>query len=172
MFSGRYEYAIDDKGRLSVPARFREILASPDEPGKRRIEDHYGSERARAPRKSGSPADLKLILTNLDRCIAAYPEREWVELQGRIERSSVSTREARNFLRFFYSGASECPIDRLGRILIPQSLRNYGAIKKNVVVIGMNKKIEIWAEGAWAEVVKQATSDVEKMTDIISELGL
>ncbi len=156
MFSGRYEYAIDDKGRLSIPSRFRDILASHGDAGK----------------KSGSPADLKLILTNLDGCIAAYPEKEWEELQGRIEGSGTLKKEAKNFLRFFYSGASECSIDRLGRILIPQSLRNYGAIKKNVVVIGMNRKIEIWAEGAWAEVVKQATSDMERMTDIAAELGL
>jgi MraZ protein len=171
MFSGRYEYTIDDKGRLSIPAKFREILASHNEPGKRRIEDHYGAERTRVGKMPGSP-DLKLILTNLDNCVAAYPEKEWEELQGRIERSGVSKKEAKNFLRFFYSGASECPIDRLGRILIPQSLRNYGAIKKNVVIVGMNKKIEIWAEGAWAELVKRATSDMEKMTDIASELGL
>ncbi len=171
MFSGRYEYAIDDKGRLSIPAKFREILASHTDPGTRRIEDHYGAERRGAAGRSGSP-DLKLILTNLDGCVAAYPEREWEALQGRIERSVVSKKDAKTFLRFFYSGASECPIDRLGRILIPQSLRNYGAIKKNVVIVGMNKKIEIWAEGAWAELVKQATSDMEKMTDIASELGL
>lgn len=156
MFSGRYEYAIDDKGRLSIPAKFREILASHGDGG----------------RKSASPGNLKLILTNLDGCVVAYPEKEWEELQGRIERSGALKKEAKNFLRFFYSGASECPIDRLGRILIPQSLRNYGAIKKNIVVVGMNRKIEIWAEGAWAEVVKQATSDMEKMTDIAAELGL
>ena len=171
MFSGRYEYTIDDKGRLSIPAKFREILASHNEPGTRRIEDDYGTERTSAGRKSVSPSDLKLVLTNLDGCVAAYPEREWEELQGRIERSGVS-KEAKNFLRFFYASASECPIDRLGRILIPQSLRNYGAIKKNVVVVGMNKKIEIWAEGAWAEVVKLATSDVEQMNEIAAELGL
>ena len=75
-------------------------------------------------------------------------------------------------MRFFYSGASECPIDRLGRILIPQSLRNYAAIKKNVVIVGMNKKIEIWADEAWAEIVREATSDREKMMDIASDLGL
>jgi MraZ protein len=146
VFSGRYEYSIDDKGRLSIPAKFRDILTS-----------HYNQ---------------KLILTNLDGCIAAYPEREWTELQERIEKSGVFKKEARAFLRFFYSGVSECPIDRLGRILIPQSLRNYGAIKKNVVVVGMNRKIELWAEEAWTEIVKQATSDMEKMTDIASELGL
>jgi MraZ protein len=171
MFSGRYEYTIDDKGRLSIPAKFREILASHNDPGKKRIEDDDGTERTGVGRKPVSPSELKLVLTNLDGCVAAYPEREWEALQGRIERSGVS-KEAKNFLRFFYSSASECPIDRLGRILIPQSLRNYGGIKKNVVVIGMNKKIEIWAEAAWAEVVKQATSDMDKMTDIASELGL
>ncbi len=146
MFSGRYEYTIDDKGRLSIPAKFRDILSS-----------HYNQ---------------KLILTNLDGCIAAYPEKEWTDLQERIDKSGVFKKDARAFLRFFYSGVSECPIDRLGRILIPQSLRNYGVIKKSVVIIGMNRKIEIWAEETWAELVKQATSDMEKMTDIASELGL
>lgn len=146
MFSGRYEYTIDDKGRLSIPARFRDILSS-----------HYNQ---------------KLILTNLDGCIAAYPEKEWTDLQERIEKSGAFKKEARSFLRFFYSGVSECPIDRLGRVLVPQSLRNYAAIRKSVVIIGMNRKIEIWSEEAWADVVKQATSDMEKMTDIASELGL
>jgi MraZ protein len=145
-FSGRYEYAIDDKGRLSIPAKFREILSS-----------NY---------------DLKLILTNLDGCIVAYPDREWADVQGRISNAGSIKKEARAFLRFFYSGASECAIDRLGRILIPQSLRSYAGIKKNVVIVGMNKKVEIWADEAWSEIVKQATSDLEKMVDIASDLGL
>jgi MraZ protein len=146
-FSGRFEYAIDDKGRLSIPAKFREILSA-----------NY---------------ELKLILTNLDGCLVAYPDKEWTEVQEHIAASSSSAKkEARAFLRFFYSGASECPIDRLGRILIPQSLRSYAAIKKNVVIVGMNKKIEIWADEAWAEIVKEATSDREKMMDIASDLGL
>ncbi len=145
-FSGRFEYTIDDKGRLSIPARFREILSA-----------NY---------------DLKLILTNLDGCIVAYPEKEWAEVQERIARAGGVKKEARAFLRFFYSGASECPIDRLGRILLPQSLRSYAAIKKNVVIIGMNKKIEIWADEAWAEIVREATSDHDKMVDIVSDLGL
>ena len=144
MFSGRYEYTLDDKGRLSIPSKFREILSA--------------------------NFDMKLILTNLDSCIVGYPDKEWEAVQQRI--SSVSTKEARTFLRFFYSGVSECPIDRLGRILIPQSLRNYAAIKKNVVIIGMNRKIEIWAEEGWSELVKEATSDRDKMVDIVSELGL
>jgi MraZ protein len=146
LFSGRYEYAIDDKGRLSIPSKFREILSA--------------------------NFDMKLILTNLDGCIAAYPDREWADVQQRIADSGALKKEARSFLRFFFSGASECSIDRLGRILIPQSLRSYGGIRKNVVIVGMNKKIEIWAEEAWAEIVKEATSDREKMVDIASELRL
>jgi MraZ protein len=165
MFSGRYEYAIDDKGRLSVPAKFREILSSQYGPEK-------GADEEQGIGKAAGPSDLKLILTNLDGCIAAYPEKEWEALQGRIEASGALKKEAKNFLRFFYSGATECPIDRLGRILIPQSLRNYGVIRKNVVIVGMNRKIEIWAEESWAELVKRATSDIETMTDIASELGL
>jgi len=146
LFSGRYEYTIDDKGRLSIPSKFREILSA--------------------------NFDMKLILTNLDGCIAAYPDREWADVQQRIADSGALKKEARSFLRFFFSGASECSIDRLGRILIPQSLRSYGGIRKNVVIVGMNKKIEIWAEEAWAEIVKEATSDREKMVDIASELRL
>jgi MraZ protein len=147
MFSGRYEYTIDDKGRLSIPSKFRDALLSHDTPA--------------------------LVLTNhLDGCVVAYPAKEWEALQDRIERSGAALKkEAKNVLRFFYSGATECPIDRLGRILVPQTLRNYGTIKKNVVIVGMNKKIEIWAEEAWSELVKQAISDREKMTDTAAELG-
>ena len=145
MFSGRYEFTLDDKGRLSIPAKFREILSA-----------NY---------------DLKLILSNLDSCIVGYPDKEWIALQEKISSAPVN-KESRAFLRFFYSGVSECPIDRLGRVLIPQSLRNYAGIKKNVVVIGMNRKLEIWAEEAWAELVREATSDRDKMVDIVSELGL
>lgn len=147
MFSGRYEYTIDDKGRLSIPSKFRDNLLSHDSP--------------------------LLVLTNhLDGCVVGYPAKEWEALQERIDKSDAALKkEAKNVLRFFYSGATECPIDRLGRILVPQTLRSYGAIKKNVVIVGMNKKIEIWAEEAWLEVVKKATSDMEKMSDIASELG-
>lgn len=144
MFSGRYEYTIDDKGRLSIPARFREILSASHE--------------------------AKLFVTNLDGCLVAYPDKEWGRLQEKL--TSTQGKEARNFLRFFYAGVSECPFDRLGRILIPQSLRNYAGIKKNVVIVGMNKKLEIWAEEAWLEVVRQATIDRDKMEEIVADLDL
>jgi MraZ protein len=147
MFSGRYEYLIDDKGRLSIPAKFRDTLSS-----------HYNQ--------------ILTVTNHLDGCLVAYPVKEWEALQESIEKSDAALKkEAKDVLRFFYSGAMECPIDRLGRILVPQSLRNFGGIKKNVVIIGMNKKIEIWAEEAWTELVRKASSDMAKMSDTASQLG-
>jgi MraZ protein len=148
MFSGRFDHTIDDKGRLSIPAKFRDTLQS-----------HYTQ---------------KLILTNsLDGCVVAYPDKEWEALQNRVEEADPALREeGTDILRFFYSGATDCPIDRLGRILVPQSLRSFGGIKKNVVIVGMNKKIEMWAEEAWADLVNKVTSEMTKKSGIARHLGL
>ncbi len=81
-------------------------------------------------------------------------------------------KEARAFLRYYYSGATECPLDKLGRILLPQALKTDANIKKNVVIVGVSKKIEIWAKEKWEELVKQATADPDQVADIVSELGL
>lgn len=146
MFAGRYEYAIDDKSRVSIPAKFREILST--------------------------SSDMRLMLTNLDGCIAAYPPQEWSSIQERTSNPGAITKETRTFLRYFYSGVSECPLDRLGRILIPQALKTDAMIKKNVVIVGVGKKIEIWAQERWEELVRKATSDPDQVADIVSELGL
>ena len=146
MFAGRYEYAIDDKSRVSIPAKFREILST--------------------------SSDMRLMLTNLDGCIAAYPPQEWSSIQERTSNPGAITKEKRMFLRYFYSGVSECPLDRLGRILIPQALKTDAMIKKNVVIVGVGKKIEIWAQERWEELVRKATSDPDQIADIVSELGL
>ena len=146
MFEGRYEYAIDDKSRVSVPSKFREILSV--------------------------NKDMRLILTNLDGCIVGYPYQEWLAIKQKTANYGAIKKEARAFLRYFYSGVTECPIDKLGRVLIPQSLKSDANIKKNVVIIGMGNKIEIWAQERWEELVKKATSDPDQVADIVSELGL
>ena len=146
MFTGRFEYGIDDKSRVSIPAKFREALSA----------NH----------------DLRLILTNLDGCIVAYPYQEWLNIQEKISSKGTIRKEARAFLRYYYSGASECPLDKLGRILLPQALKTDAHIKKNVVIVGVSKKIEIWAKEKWEELVKQATADPDQIADIVSELGL
>ena len=146
MFAGRYEYALDDKSRVSIPSKFRETLST-----------NY---------------DMRIILTNLDGCIVGYPYQEWVNIQQRTSNFGAIKKEARAFLRYFYSGVTECPIDKLGRVLIPQSLKNDSGIKKNVVIVGMGNKIEIWAQERWEELVKKATSDPDQVADIVSELAL
>jgi MraZ protein len=146
LFAGRYEYSIDDKSRVSIPAKFREAL--------------------------GQSYDLRLILTNLDGCIVAYPYQEWLAIQDKVSSTGPIRKEARAFLRYFYSGASECPIDKLGRILIPQALKTDAHIQKNVVIIGVGKKIEVWAKEKWEELVRLATADPDQIADIVSELGL
>jgi MraZ protein len=146
MFAGRFEYAIDDKSRVSIPAKFREILSA----------NH----------------DTRLMITNLDGCIVGYPYQEWVNIQQKISNHGAIKKEARAFLRYFYSGVTECSIDKLGRVLIPQSLKTDAAIIKNVVIIGVGNKIEIWAHERWGDLVKKATSDPDQVADIVSELGL
>lgn len=146
MFTGRFEYGIDDKSRISIPAKFREILSS-----------NY---------------DFRLFLTNLDGCIAAYPYQEWLAIQEKLSKRETIRKEARAFIRYYYSSATECPLDKLGRVLVPQTLKTSAHIKKNVVIVGMDKKIEIWAKEKWEELEKQATADPDLIADIVSELGL
>ena len=145
MFAGRYEYSIDDKSRVSIPAKFREALSQ--------------------------SADSRLILTNLDGCIVAYPYQEWLNIQDKVSASPMR-KETRAFLRYFYSGATECSLDKLGRILIPQTLKTDAHIQKNVVIVGVGKKIEVWAKEKWEELVRLATADPDQIADIVSELGL
>jgi MraZ protein len=146
MFAGRYEYTIDDKSRMSIPAKFRDVLSASN--------------------------DMRLMLTNLDGCIVGYPYHEWLAIQERTSNTGSIKKEHRAFLRYFYSGVTECPIDKLGRILIPQSLRNDANIRKTVVIVGMGTKIEIWAQERWEELVRKAISDPDQVADIVSELGL
>src|SRR4030066_702119 len=113
MFRGRFEHIIDSKGRVSIPAKFRELIV-----------EKY---------------DDRLILTNFDRCLVAYPYEEWRVLEERVGSLSMVKKEVKAFQRFFISGATECPIDNLGRILIPPTLRVYALMEKDVVFAGMGK---------------------------------
>src|SRR3972149_6898894 len=96
MFRGRFEHTIDAKGRLSIPVKFRDVLSE--------------------------TCDARLVVTTYDGCLMAYPFKEWKVLEERIAGLSEFKKDARAFLRFFYSSAADCPIDRLGRVTGPQSL--------------------------------------------------
>ncbi len=146
MFRGRFEHIIDSKGRISIPAKYRELLA-----------EKY---------------DERLIITNFDRCLVAYPYEEWRNVEEKIGSLSMVKKEAKAFQRFFVSGAAECPIDKLGRILIPPTLRSYAHLEKDVVFAGMLKKFEIWSKERFLEEIKGAEENFEAMGETLAALGL
>lgn len=146
MFRGRFEHSVDSKGRVSIPAKFRELLA-----------EKY---------------DDRLILTNFDRCLVAYPYEEWRVLEERVGSLSMVKKEVKAFQRFFISGATECPIDKLGRILVPPTLRDYAQLGRNVVFAGMLRKFEIWSKDRWLEEIKRSEVDFEGMGEALADLGI
>lgn len=146
MFRGRVEHTIDSKGRLSIPSRFRDVLT-----------EKYSET---------------LVVTNFDRCLVAYPTEEWDALERRASALPQLKREVKAFQRYFISGATECPLDRQGRILIPPSLRAYAALERDVVLVGMLKKVEIWSKERWEEVFHQSQKNFEEISDVLAELGI
>ncbi len=118
MFRGLHKHTVDEKGRLSIPAKFREALETVFE----------------AP----------LFVTVLDSCLVAYPADEWRVLEAKLLSGPDLDMKLRRFRRHFYSPAQECPVDRAGRILLPPSLREWAALERDVILAGMGKNFEIW----------------------------
>ena len=145
MFKGRYLHTLDAKGRLSVPTRFRELLAQ------------RGEE--------------VLIVTNFDNCLAGFPADEWLLLEEKIRGLSMLQKDVRAFERYFFSGAQECPVDRQGRILIPPSLREVAGLEKDVVLLGVANRIEIWSKARWDAFYRESTENFEAIAAKLSEFG-
>jgi len=146
MFRGRYEHSIDSKGRISIPSKFREVL-----------NEKY---------------DNRLVITNLDHCLVALPSEEWSLLEQKVSSLSLVKKEVRTFLRFFYSSGIDCVIDKHGRLLIPQTLRDYASLRKDIVLVGEGKKIEIWAKERWEEEFRRSQESFEQVSDTLAALGL
>jgi MraZ protein len=146
MFRGRYEHSIDGKGRLSIPSLFREALA------RRR--------------------QKVLILTHFDSCVAAYPLDEWRHLEDRIRKQSTLQKDIRAFLRLFYSGAMETAVDGQGRILIPPPLREKAGLAREVMIVGVLNKIEIWSKARWEEFLAGSPVTFEDVAARLAELGI
>ena len=146
MFKGRYLHTLDAKGRLSIPSRFRDVLAQHREE--------------------------TIILTSFDNCLWGFPQDEWEQLEEKIRGLSMLQKDVRTFVRVFFSGAQECPVDRQGRILIPPTLREEAGLEKDVVLLGLATRIEIWSKARWDAFNKEASESVEAMAAKLSELGL
>ena len=143
MFRGNFEHTIDQKGRLSVPSKFREVLR-----------ERY---------------DEVLIITRSDGCLVAYPEEEWDRLEKKIADLPQLKRNVISVQRYLVSSASECPVDKQGRILIPQYLRSHAGLTKDVILAGMITRIEIWAKDKWEEQLKKTS---EEFPEIGETLGI
>lgn len=146
MFRGRSIHTLDAKGRIRIPARFREILTT-------RYED-------------------RCIITNLDRCLIAYPLSEWEIIEQKLGELSLVRQDVKAFQRFFISGATECNFDKQGRILIPQTLREHASLERNVVLAGMLKSFEVWSKPLWDEEINRARDDFAEITTTLAELGI
>ncbi len=148
MFRGRYEHKITNTGRISIPSKFREICR-----------EKYGEEN--------------FVITNFDGCLVAYPLHEWSEIENSMSNLPQFRQDVLSTMRYFLAGAADCPIDGQGRILIPQSLRNHANISKEVVMIGMLKRIEIWDKDIWYEKeFKKSHEQFNQSREELAEYGL
>ena len=144
MFRGRYEHTIDAKGRISIPSKFREVL--------------------------GKKYDDRLVITNFDHCLVAFPYEEWSLLEQKVGTFSLMKKETSAFFRFFYSSAMDCDIDKQGRLLIPQTLRDYAGLQKDVVLVGEGKRIEIFAKERWLEEARKIEENFDQIRDTLGNL--
>ncbi|NJN17179.1 MAG: division/cell wall cluster transcriptional repressor MraZ [Oscillochloris sp.] len=143
MFLGEYEHSIDDKGRVAIPARFRDDL------------------------REG------LVLTRgFDQCLQAFPRPRWRELSARVSSLSLGNAEARNLRRILFANAAEVEVDRQGRILIPQNLREYAGLATQVVIAGMDTYFELWSTEHWSATLDQLTSDGANIAEQLAQLGI
>ena len=139
MFIGEYSHSLDAKGRLIVPAKFREGLG-----------EHF------------------IVTKGIDRCLYIYPRTEWEAFEAKLRELPLANADTRRFTRFFLSGAVECDVDNQGRIIIPQSLRNYAGLVKEVVSAGVGTRIEVWGKDKW-----DTECDPDKLDDsIVESMGL
>ncbi|MBM4379041.1 MAG: division/cell wall cluster transcriptional repressor MraZ [Deltaproteobacteria bacterium] len=147
MFRGVFEHQVDGKGRTSLPARLREVLVG-----------HY---------------DERLILTTaLDGCLHAYPVREWEQLEQALAKRSAMEPGVKTLMRLYVAPAQEVALDKLGRVLVPPSLRAHAGLERDVVWAGMVKVLELWSRTGWAKAQEEARAEVDsaQLMRVLTEL--
>lgn len=143
MFMGEYLHNMDKKGRVIMPANFREKLQ-----------------------------DKFVITRGLDNCLFLYPPAEWEKLEEELNSLPLTQKDARKFVRFFLSGATECDLDSQGRISLPKNLRSYADLDREIVIAGIGSRIELWAREKWDEYLSEAEDSHEEIAATLDNLDI
>ena len=143
MLIGEYTHIIDDKNRLSLPAKFRAEMGK------------------------------KIVITpGLDSCLFIFTQKEWGKIQEKLSSSSLLQADNRSFNRFMFAGAVEAEVDSIGRILVPDFLRDRANLKNKVVVIGVSSRLEIWNEKTWSEYKKVVEKQADTLAEKLGQVGV
>lgn len=143
MFIGEYEHNVDVKGRVIMPAKLREDIG-----------------------------DKFIITKGLDGCLFAYSQSEWANFEEKLKSLPLAQKNARNFVRFFLSGAVECEIDKQGRFLIPANLREHANLDKEIVIIGVGTRLEIWNRELWTTYSSDENISADEIAENMTMLGI
>ena len=138
---GEYNHTIDSKGRLIIPSKFRETLG-----------------------------DEFVVTKGLDGCLFVYDNKEWSAFEEKLKSLPLTNKDARQFVRFFLAGATLAEVDKQGRILVPANLREFAGLEKEVVLVGVASRVEIWSKTRWEDAASY--DDVEEIAEHMAELGL
>lgn len=144
MFYGEYEHTLDRKGRLIIPSKFRETLAEQD-------------------------VEKLFITRGLDGCLFIFVEEEWKAQEQKFKSISFTKSEGRKFNRLYFSGATEVAWDKQGRILIHQYLKEFADIKRDVVLIGVSNRIEVWSKERWKTFYQGSKDSFEQVAEGVFE---
>ncbi len=143
MFIGEYEHSVDAKGRVIMPAKLREDLG-----------------------------ENFIITKGLDGCLFAYSKKEWSNFEEKLKTLPLTNKNARDFVRFFLSGAVECEIDKQGRFLIPSNLRTYASLEKEINIIGVGTRVEIWNRESWKNYSSEENISADEIAENMTMLGI
>ncbi|MFD1430918.1 MULTISPECIES: division/cell wall cluster transcriptional repressor MraZ [Lacticaseibacillus] len=143
MLMGEFHHSLDAKGRLIIPAKFRDEL------------------------------NPTFVLTRgMDGCLFGYPLSEWEKLQEKLAALPLTKKDARTFTRFLYSAATECELDRQGRVNIPKSLIGHAGIEKECVLVGVSNRIEVWSAERWQDFADKAEENFDDISENLMDFGL
>lgn len=143
MFLGEYHHTIDDKGRLAVPMKFREALA-------------IGA----------------VVTRGLDASLFLLPLEEWGKFTEKLGNLPLGQAHSRQFARLMLAGAMDVSLDRQGRCVVPEYLRSYAGLRKDVVIVGVNSRLEIWDKERWATYTKKAEEDADQIAEQLGAMGI